>query len=78
MAWLSGEEIDADAATRLGLKVAGQESAALPDDQDVEQVLLALAQLALIRDQPFVLCIDQVDNLDARQAQGARPASSTP
>ncbi|MEJ7637037.1 MAG: hypothetical protein WKF75_03355 [Singulisphaera sp.] len=64
LAWLSGEEIDADAATRLGLKVAGQESAALPDDQAVEHVLLALAHLAQVRDQPFVLCIDQVDNLD--------------
>ncbi len=64
LAWLSGEEIDADAATRLGLKVDGQESAALLDDQAVEQVLLALANLAQIRDQPFVLCIDQVDNLD--------------
>lgn len=64
LAWLSGEEIDADAATRLGLKVEGQESAALADDQAVEQVLLALANLARIRDQPFVLCIDQVDNLD--------------
>ena len=64
LAWLSGEEIDADAATRLGLKVEGQESAALADDQAVEQVLLALAHLAQIRDQPFVLCIDQVDNLD--------------
>ncbi len=64
LAWLSGEEIDADAATRLGLKVEGQESAALADDQAVEQVLLALTHLAQIRDQPFVLCIDQVDNLD--------------
>ena len=64
LAWLSGEEIDADAATRLGLKVEGQESAALADDQAVEQVFLALANLAQIRDQPFVLCIDQVDNLD--------------
>ena len=36
----------------------------MPDDQSVEHVLLALAHLAQIRDQPFVLCIDQVDNLD--------------
>ena len=36
----------------------------LRDDQEVEQVLLALARLALVSEQPFVLCIDQVDNLD--------------
>ena len=36
----------------------------LRDDQEVEQVLLALAQLALVSRQPFILCIDQVENLD--------------
>src|SRR5512135_2568703 len=64
LAWLSGEEIDAEAARALGLKSEGQEPVMLHDDHEVEQVLLALAQLALVRGQPFVLCVDQVDNLD--------------
>lgn len=65
--WLSGEEIDAEAARDLGLNAQGQESVDLKDDQQVEQVVMALCRLALIRNQPFVLCVDQVDNLDAEK-----------
>ncbi|MBV8558917.1 MAG: hypothetical protein JO116_25535, partial [Planctomycetaceae bacterium] len=64
VAWLSGNEIDPDAARLLGLKVDGQEPVMLLDDQEVEQVLLALAQLAFVSKQSFILCIDQVENLD--------------
>jgi hypothetical protein len=34
------------------------------DDQQAEQVLLALARMAHVSRQPLVLCVDQVDNLD--------------
>ena len=59
------DEIDPDAARLLGLKVDGQEPAMLRDDHEVEQVLLALTQLALASKQPFLLCIDQVENLES-------------
>ena len=36
----------------------------LRDDQEIKQVLIALAQLARLSRQPLVLCIDQVENLD--------------
>jgi hypothetical protein len=65
LAWLSGEEINADAARDLSLDARGKESAELRDDQQIEQVFMALCRQAMIREQPFVLCIDQVDNLDA-------------
>lgn len=64
VSWLSGEEIDAETAKALSLRVRDDEPVELSDDQKVEQVFLALSQLALIRDQPLVLCVDQVDNLD--------------
>jgi hypothetical protein len=69
IAWLSGDEINPAAAPWLGLRVHGQEPMMLRDDHEVEQVLLALAQLAEISAQPFVLCIDQVDNIDADKLQ---------
>lgn len=64
IAWLSGDEIDPDAARLLGLRADGPEPVMLRDDHEVEQVLLALTQLALVSNQPFILCIDQVENLD--------------
>ena len=36
----------------------------LRDDQEIKQVLIALAQLARLSRQPLVVCIDQVENLD--------------
>lgn len=65
VAWLAGEEIDAEVARAMELDAHGEESVDLADDQQVEQVVMALCRLALVRDQPFVLCVDQVDNLDA-------------
>ncbi|MEO6807488.1 MAG: AAA family ATPase [Isosphaeraceae bacterium] len=64
-AWLSGEEIDPGPAGSLGLRVDGQESIQLGDDQQVMHVLLSLTRLAHANGQPFVLCVDQVDILDA-------------
>ncbi|WP_435016296.1 hypothetical protein TA3x_003860 [Tundrisphaera sp. TA3] len=67
LAWLSGEEIEPAAARALGLPVSGDEPVALRGDDEVEQALLALAQLAQVCGRPFVLCIDQVDNLNPEQ-----------
>jgi hypothetical protein len=64
IAWLSGDEIDPDAARWLGLKVDPQQPAMVPDDQEVEQVLLTLTRLAFVNHQPFILCVDQFENLD--------------
>ncbi len=71
VAWLSGEEIDADAARTLGLDPHERDSVALRDDLQIEQVLTTLCRLAWVRRQPFVLCIDQVDNLDPDKLMAA-------
>lgn len=64
IAWLSGDEIDPEAARLLGLKANDQAPAMLHDDGEVEQVLLTFTQLAHVSNQPLILCVDQVDNLD--------------
>jgi len=64
IAWLSGDEIDAETARTLGLKAKDEEAVMLWDDQEIKQVLIALAQLARLSRQPLVVCIDQVENLD--------------
>lgn len=63
--WLSGESLDPEEAMRLGLRGSGgpEDGVELADDQQVKQALVALAQLARSRSQPFLLCFDQVDNL---------------
>ncbi len=68
--WLAGEEIRAEDAEALGLRSDGQTSAAIQDDQEVEQVLLAIARMAQLCERPFLLCIDQVDNLGQERIQG--------
>lgn len=67
--WLSGEEIDAEAARAIGIPVRSdeKETVSLRDDQDIERVLRVLTEMAHAADQPFVICIDQVDNLQHDQ-----------
>lgn len=67
--WLSGEEIDAESARAIGLRVRSDEKeiVSLRDDQDIELVLRVLTEMALANGQPFVICIDQVDNLEHDQ-----------
>lgn len=67
--WLSGQALDPDEARALGLPAGlrRDEPSALADNQQIKQVLVALARLAAGRDQPLVLAFDQVDNLDADQ-----------
>jgi hypothetical protein len=64
LAWLSGDEVDPTLAAQLGFKVNEQDPVMLGDDQEVQQVLRALVDLAHVSRQPFVLCIDQFENLD--------------
>ncbi len=65
IAWLSGDEIDPDIARSLGLRARSREGVMLRDEQEIAQVLLTLAQFAIFSNQPFVLCIDQVEIIDS-------------
>lgn len=68
--WLSGDWLDPAEARLLGLTAgagAGR-PVALEDNERIKQVLVALSRAALSRGRPFLLCFDQVDNLDERQA----------
>jgi hypothetical protein len=67
--WLSGDYLDAAEARLLGLPPGPRrdDPVALADNQQIKQVLVALSQLAVYRRQPFLLCLDQVDNLDEDQ-----------
>ncbi len=68
--WLSGDGLDAAEGRRLGLPPGRvpDEPAALADNQQIKQVLVALSRAALAGNKPFLLCFDQVDNLDDDQA----------
>jgi hypothetical protein len=68
--WLSGDSLDPDEARLLGLPPGRwrDEPLALADNQQIKQVLVAISHMALSRGQPFLLCFDQVDNLDTDQA----------
>jgi hypothetical protein len=67
--WLAGDYLDPPEAARLRLPPARSrdEPVGLADNQQVKQVLVALARLAQSARQPFLLCFDQVDNLDTGQ-----------
>jgi hypothetical protein len=66
--WLAGDSLDPDEAGRLGVAVGPQrEPVSLADDEQVKRVLIALAQLASYRQQPLLVCLDQVDNLEPEQ-----------
>jgi hypothetical protein len=64
LSWLAGDEIDPTFAAGLGFKTDAHQPVMLKDDQDVMSVLTALTRLAFISGQPFILCVDQVENLD--------------
>ncbi len=67
--WLQGDELDHDEAHELELRCGDdrEHPIALPGTQAVESVLVALAELAWLGGQPFVLAFDQVDNLQDAQ-----------
>jgi hypothetical protein len=68
--WLGGDALDPSEARSLGLPPNSfpNEPATLADDEQIKHVLLALCRMAASREQPFILCFDQVDNLDRDQA----------
>lgn len=68
--WLSGDALDIDEGQALDLPPGRwrDEPLALADNQQIKQVLVAISRMALSRGHPFVLCFDQVDNLDSDQA----------
>ena len=67
--WLSGDPLDLEEARRLGLppQADRDEAVALADDQQIKLVLVALSQMALFAQQPFLLCFDQVENVEPAQ-----------
>jgi hypothetical protein len=67
--WLSGDVLEREEAEELSLRVSDdpEKPATLLGKQAAESVLIALAELALFSGQPFILCFDQVDNLEAEQ-----------
>lgn len=67
--WMSGDEIDEEQAAEL-TKVAGRRIPRyLPDGETVKRVLTVLARLLAFDDKMLVLCLDQIDNLDADQVR---------
>ena len=67
--WLSGDYLDPEHARELGLPriPGGEDGVALESDEQIKRVLVALCQFADLRRQPFILCFDGVDCLDADQ-----------
>jgi hypothetical protein len=67
--WLSGDPLDLAEARQLGLppQPDRNEAVALADDQHIKLVLVALSQMALFAQQPFLLCFDQVENVEPAQ-----------
>jgi hypothetical protein len=66
--WLSGQPLEPQEARALNLRPARNEPVVLADTHQIGQVLAAFARLAICRERPFVLALDQVDNLDDEQA----------
>jgi len=67
--WLSGERLEPDQVELLGLSKQVEVHHGLRDDQDVERVFKVMAELSHAAGRPFILCIDQFDNLSAEQVQ---------
>ncbi len=67
--WLAGQALDPVEARLLGLPPGRRrdEPVALEDAQQLKQVIVALARLAVAHGKPFVLALDQVDNLEDEQ-----------
>jgi hypothetical protein len=67
--WLSGQALDPPEARLLGLPPGRRrdDPAALEDAQELKQVLVGLSRLAMAHGRPFILALDQVDNLEPEQ-----------
>jgi hypothetical protein len=66
--WLAGDWLDPDEAGLLGLRPGLEGATRLEDNQQIKLVLVALCRMAQSRPRAFILCFDQVDNLDTEQA----------
>jgi hypothetical protein len=69
--WLAGDYLDVVEARQIGLRPEeGPDGAvALFDNQHIKQVLVGLTRIARSARRLFVLCFDQVDNLDEEQVR---------
>lgn len=65
--WLSGDVIDEDDAQLLSNLTGHTIAASLPDNHAVERAFIVLSELLARDDKALVLCLDQIDNLDANQ-----------
>ena len=67
--WLQGDDLDHEEAKSLEMRCGDDPDrpVALPGTQAVESVLIALAELAALSNQPFILVFDQIDNLTPEQ-----------
>jgi hypothetical protein len=68
--WLRGDGLTPEQATELGLPPGRHPDhpVIVEDAQQIKQILSAMTRLAAACNQPFLLCFDQVDNLDVEQA----------
>ncbi|QDV23359.1 PD-(D/E)XK nuclease family protein [Aureliella helgolandensis] len=67
--WLTGDNLDREEVRAIGLPedVAQRVAPLIPDDQGVEAVIAAIANLAAQANMTFVMFFDQVDNLNEEQ-----------
>lgn len=65
--WLKGDVLDADEAQRLGQRLRPHEEVLELGEHQVESVLRNIARLARESDRPFILCVDQADNMKEDQ-----------
>src|SRR5262249_6577146 len=66
--WLSGQALPREDAEQIRVPVHPDGMAYLADNQEVKQVFVALSRLARGPGAPFILALDQVDNLETDQA----------
>ncbi|WP_425615846.1 AAA family ATPase [Anatilimnocola sp. NA78] len=65
--WLKGELLDAEEAKSLGIRLRPSEEVTELGEDQIVTVLATIARLSAVIDRPFVLCIDQADNMQEDQ-----------
>lgn len=69
VSWLSGETLDGEMSGLLGLQDNSDVQEGLRDDQDIKEVFRVIAELSSFSGRPFIICVDQFDNLSEEQIQ---------